>query len=106
MYMYIKKYKFWDCIFTCRQRLGYTVSIDLAVVFQDFWFGDAGGQDETTAGSAPETPQGRIRQEGQTRGKSAIALFHCAQLCYSVANCKSNKAVSVGQYWCGYDSEL
>lgn len=73
--IYISKYKFWDCIFPCRQRLGYRVSIDFDVVFQDFWFGDAGGQDEATAGSAPETPQGRIRQERQTRGKSAIVYF-------------------------------
>lgn len=75
--IYISKYmyKFWDCIFPCRQRLGYTVSIDFDVVFQDFWFGDAGGQDEATAGSAPETPQGWIGQERQTRGKMAIVYF-------------------------------
>lgn len=45
--------------------------------------------------------QKRLKDESDKKGRlevsQPLALFHCAQLCYSVANCKSNKAVSVGQ---------
>lgn len=50
----------------------YKILIHAVGVFKDLWPGAAGGQDEATTGSAPETPQGGVRQEGPTGGNYRV----------------------------------